>query len=175
MPTSVFLWFSVCYLFGVCVCVFLSLFQHLSCFWSLYANQCFLMVFCMLLVWCVSVFLTLLQYSALFVEFVCQPAFSCGFSVLLAWCVSVFLSLLQYPELFLEFVCQPAFSCGFSVCYLLGVCLCVSAHVSTLSRRPTIDKEQVEEDLQTVGQISDLCSRLAAAHQVRSRVNGPAV
>ncbi|XP_076447070.1 rho guanine nucleotide exchange factor 17-like isoform X2 [Babylonia areolata] len=41
----------------------------------------------------------------------------------------------------------------------------VKTHSSTLSRKPTIDKEQVEEDLQTVNQITDLCSRLTAPHQ----------
>ncbi|KAK7096810.1 rho guanine nucleotide exchange factor 17-like [Littorina saxatilis] len=41
----------------------------------------------------------------------------------------------------------------------------VKTHASTLSRKPTIDKEQVEDDLQTVNQITDLCTRLSASHQ----------
>ena len=61
--------------------------------------------------------------------------------------------------------------CRFFSAHCNAWCVSFSAHSSTLSRKPTIDKEQVEEDLQTVGQISELCSRLAIAHQVFIRQN----
>ncbi|KAK7475293.1 hypothetical protein BaRGS_00033440 [Batillaria attramentaria] len=44
-------------------------------------------------------------------------------------------------------------------------CLEIVKTQGTLSRKPTIDKEQVEDDYNTISQISDLTSRLSIPHQ----------
>ena len=55
---------------------------------------------------------------------------------------------------------------------IIGVIL-IPAHVGTLNRKPTIDKDQVEEDLQILNQISDLCCHLYTPHPVSGKSPSP--
>ena len=42
----------------------------------------------------------------------------------------------------------------------------MSAAQGTLSRKPTVDKEQIEEDMSVMSQVEQLAGRLSCQHQV---------
>ena len=171
----------------VCLCVWAHLFQYMVClFFSAHCNA-YVCLSHLIPVHGMSVCLTSLQHvcfshltamhgstwyvclSHLIAVHSMSVSPHCSMSVFLTslQCMavhgmSVFLTSLQYIVCLSHLIAV----CQFFSAHCNALCVSFSAHSSTLSRKPTIDKEQVEEDLQTVGQISELCSHLAIAHQV---------